>query len=134
MRKFFFFMITVFQVLTLCSCCKEKNLDYSDFNDKHILFSEVNFQIANKYFVYFYSTKCGHCLEIKQTMLLIIFKRKDEFYLCVENKDFIYCHSDGVEEGDFCLKGVPTVVLFENQKPTLHLLGGKEIIGYFEDN
>lgn len=79
MKKLFLLML-----LSLNSCAftfPEKTKTVFDYPaDKEIKWVECFDQKDELYYVYFYSNTCGHCKELKDTLLTYYYTHDDAFY------------------------------------------------------
>ena len=61
--------------------------DYSDVSHLTIGWSEILNQQEERYFVYVYSTQCGHCKEIKQDVIKEALSGNKKIYFIAYTKD-----------------------------------------------
>lgn len=130
MRKIINFLF----IFLLVSCHKQEVYSYEDFNNNHIIWTEV-FTISSGY-IYFYSTSCHSCHSIMKEVLRFAHQTKD-FYFCKESEDFTYkdgrIEIEGTNNIDqFYICGIPTLIIMDDYVVDSCYLGQKEIIGYIE--
>ena len=109
------------------------SLDYSDFEDNHIEWSEIFNFPTDSYYVYIYSPTCGHCKDIKEYVLQFAYLNKDGFYFVtysseitvITNVESIIGKDDYQDVG---IVGTPTLFLIQNHILSNVFTGSKEII------
>lgn len=132
--------LLIFTTLSLLiGGCSKERLNYSAFNDIHILWDEIFEMESYQYYVYLYSTSCVHCQSIEGIILPFARKNKDAFYLLKETGSFVYKEEIEKTIGantieNFYVQGVPTLVLITDHKIMVHLLGKTQIIGYIKNH
>ena len=109
------------------------SLNYSDFEDNHIEWSEIfNFPL-DSYYIYIYSPTCGHCKDIKEYVLQFAYLNIESFYFvtysseitAITNVESIIGKDDYQDVG---IVGTPTLFLIENHILSNVFTGSKEII------
>ncbi len=135
MKKLFLYLFT----LALLGCQKvttssEKlSLDYLDFEDNHIEWTEIfNFPM-DSYYVYIYSPTCGHCKDIKEYVLQFAYLHKDGFYFVTYSSEItVITNVESVigkdNYQDVGIVGTPTLFLIQNHILSDVFTGSKEII------
>ena len=133
----------IFPVLGLLVACNfnqqtENNNFYepvevkSDHNYEEIkeyeIMRETMFDVGVvSYYVYFYSTTCNHCDEIKNFMIEKALERKDIYFVKGSSKDKITNNEKlliGAENPEnFYILGYPTLALIRNKKCVKNLAG-----------
>jgi hypothetical protein len=105
-----FSIIAVTFLFVIIMIFTPQGLNYSDFSDQHILEVEDQLQMPeDDYYVYYYSTNCGHCSDIKEEVLETFYNVEETVIYFVEGYDF---HPDsGVQ-------GTPTLIRVENNQKT----------------
>ena len=83
------------------------------------------------YYVYFYSTTCNHCDEIKNFMIEKALEREDVYFVKGSSKDKITNNEKlliGAENPEnFYILGYPTLALIRNKKCVKNLAGINKI-------
>ena len=110
--------------------------DYNDIDNRKITWESIFSLGDNRYRVYIYSEKCGHCNEIKQT--IIEHSKTDEFFYFLEyNSDIPIL--DSVDETigksnykEIGILGTPTLLVIENRVLVENIAGSKAIIDTLE--
>ena len=104
---------------------------YSEVADYELTWESIFDVGQDKYYVYFYSSTCNHCVEIKNYIIEKALERKDIYFVKGTSKDQLTNDSKkliGAENpGDFYILGYPTLALISNQKCTKNLAGDVQI-------
>ena len=105
--------------------------DYSEVSD-YELTRESMFDVnENSYYVYFYSSTCSHCRELKNYIIEKALNRGDIYFVKGTSKDQLTNDSKkliGAEiPGDFYILGYPTLAKIMNKKCTKNLAGVSQI-------
>lgn len=136
-----------FMVLLPALCCCGMNIEQPQNEIKEVeigidrsyeevsnyeLVWETIFDIEEEhYYVYFYSTTCNHCLEIKNYIIEKALSRGDIYFVKGTSKDNLTNDSKkliGAENpNDFYILGYPTLGLISNKKCTKNLSGTTQI-------
>ena len=101
-------------------------LEYEDFKDRFLLFSNIFSIDKENYYVYFFSRTCGHCNNLKP---FILKKAKEEDIYFVESCEEIVFSEDvsstiGLTSIDgFAILGYPTLIKIEEKTITKNLGG-----------
>ena len=101
-------------------------LEYEDFKDRFLLYSNIFFIDKENYYVYFFSRTCGHCNNLKP---FILKKAKEEDIYFVESCEEIVFSEDvsstiGLTSIDgFAILGYPTLIKIEEKTITKNLGG-----------
>ena len=110
----------------------EIDLSYDEVLEYQISYENMFDLEAEKYYVYFYSTTCSNCQEIKNTIIKKALERKDIYF--VKSSMEIHIENDvkftiGAEKiGDFAILGYPTLAKIVEQKCTKNIAGKSQII------
>lgn len=135
MKKLLFLPTLLF---LLCNCSAKKQTsvieyDYSDVSDLTICWNEVLSVSKNEYFVYIYSSTCGHCNEIKQEVISFALRNYGDLYFVSFNKDIPIINDrnkplekDNVD--DFGIVGTPSMFRIIEHVVKENYVGKKEIV------
>ena len=142
MKRLFHTLIAI----VLCSSCsltkqtKEKEIenivveedyDYSDVSDYDLTWETIFDVDVEKYYVYFYSLTCSHCLQLKNFIIKSALERKDIYFVKSSNKDHLTNDSKkliGAENPEnFYILGYPTLVQIKDLKCIKNLAGISQI-------
>ena len=133
MRK----LLILVSSLLLC-CCSSKPVeaieyDYSDVGDLTICWDGIFNIQSDQYYVYIYSSTCGHCNEIKQDVISYALMNFNSLYFVSFNKNipiiddrYYPIGKDNVE--DLGIVGTPSMFLVVNHIVKENYVGKKEII------
>ncbi len=134
MRKLLFLL----PILLLFGCSSSKaeatvEYDYSDVSDYMICWDNIFAIKSEHYFVYIYSTTCGHCNEIKQDVISYSFNNPNTLYFVSFNKRIPIINDRFSPIGkttidDLGIVGTPSMFLINNHVVTENYVGKKEII------
>lgn len=136
MKKLFL----VFLSLLFISCSNNKSggtsteLDYSIVKT-HINWIDIFNQQEVDYFVYFYSTTCAHCRNIKQEMLNYYLSEKSYLYfLCMDKIDDRYKQPYDItgicDSNKLYIFGTPFLIEAKNYKVYQYYAGEKSILEF----
>lgn len=108
------------------------NHEYSELDDRHILWDEIFDQQLNEYFVYFYSLTCNHCELLKNEIIEIGLNRDDVFFVKgnsqVVLKNDVYYTIGAGNVGDFAILGYPSLVKIMNGICIKNVAGKTQIL------
>ena len=136
MKKLFL----VFLSLLFIGCTNNKSgvtsteLDYSIVKT-HINWIDIFNQQEVDYFVYFYSTTCAHCRNIKQEMLnYYLFKKSYLYFLCMDKIDDRYKQPYDItgicDSNKLYIFGTPFLIEVKNYKVYQYYAGEKSILEF----
>lgn len=134
MKKLFL----VFLSLLIIGCTNRNSgtslpeLDYSIVKT-HINWIDIFNQQEVDYFVYFYSTTCAHCRNIKQEMLNYYLSEKSYLYfLCMDKIDDRYKQPYDItgicDSNKLYIFGTPFLIEVKNYKVYQYYAGEKSIL------
>ena len=106
-------------------------LSYSMVEDKHINWSSV-FEIqSSDYFVYIYSSTCGHCGEIKELVISYALSHDNFFFITYSNEIPVIQDKESVigktKVEDIGVAGTPELFRIESHVLTENIVGSKAI-------
>jgi len=105
--------------------------DYSEVEEFSLTRESIFDVDSANYYVYFYSSTCSHCQEIKNYMISKALERKDIYFVRGTNKDKITTDTKiltGAERAeDVWILGYPSLLLISNKKVTKNLAGNASI-------
>lgn len=129
----------------LCSCQTETmnnssisvvkevqiNHNYDEISEYELVWESI-FDVTNSiYYVYFYSTGCSHCEELKSFIVETALERGDIYFVKGTSRDQITSDTKkliGAENpGDIWILGYPSLIKISNQKVTKNLAGVSQI-------
>lgn len=145
-----FFVLPILTILT--ACFEEKDLskydrkidekiieiehDYSEIFNYQILWENVFNIDKENYLVYFYSTTCSNCSEIKNFIIEKSLERKDIFFVKSSSSDRIekdVKNTIGAGKiGDFAILGYPTLVEIDQGICTKNMAGKTQILAFLK--
>ena len=106
--------------------------DYDVVQEKMIMWNDLFSIEKEKYSKYIYSTRCGHCNEIKQEVISHALN-DDSFYFVEYNQNIPI--TDNVESTigkssveDISILGTPTLLVIENKILIKNIAGAKAIL------
>jgi len=106
--------------------------DYSDVNKFSLIWSEIFSVELDEYYVYFYSTTCSHCMDLKDFIIEKAIKRGDIYFVRSSSLDQFTedpNKSIGAENpGEIWILGYPTLLKIENKICTKSFAGNDKII------
>lgn len=111
---------------------KPKIFDYTDVENKTIVWNDLFNIEKDDYFVYIYSPICGHCNEIKQEVISYSLDH-DNFYYILFNKDIKITDNLLISIGatnidDVSIVGTPTLLHIELGVLTENIVGSHAIV------
>ena len=133
-------LFTNLLLLTGCSITQEPTsskplLDYDDFKDRQVLFSDTFLIDEPDYMLYIYSLTCGHCKEIKQDVLNYVNDVDYPIYLSQFTSDIVV--GNDIEEtigvsstDDLFIAGTPTLIHIIDKKVYANIPGTSSILSY----
>ena len=105
--------------------------DYSEVSDYELTWDSIFDVDSNRYYVYFYSANCNHCVEIKNFIIERAIERKDVYFVKGTSKDQLTTDTkkliNAEKPGDFYILGYPSLALISNKKCTKNLAGTVQI-------
>ena len=125
--------------LLLITGCKADNKqepfhNYHEIRDHLISWENIFSVNSNDYLVYFYSERCGHCNEIKSTVIdYYLHTEKDMYFVCTDLDVVFGNPSDitGVDNiEDFYIFGTPFLTRIYQFKVKEYYAGTKSILSY----
>ena len=143
MRTIFSKLVFLPCLFTLLSCQHEDESfsisettehEYDEVMDKEITWNEMFSIEQSQYLIYFYSTTCSHCKEIKNQIIeyalsndnFFFIKYSDDVIIAPEVKSTIGATSPC----DVAILGTPSLVEIENGVLINNLAGVKEIMNF----
>lgn len=103
------------KVITYTSSYKEHS--YDEVKDKHVFYSDIFSIESNTYYVYFYSTTCSHCNNLKEFIISLALQR-DDIYFVEASQEIVFLKS--IEETigltsieGFGILGYPSLIKIE---------------------
>lgn len=132
-------LLFVFMLMS-CSKSKESSLlsessireyDYADVEDRFIEWERI-LSLDNQYYVYIYSSRCGHCNDIKQDVLRYALTH-ESFYFVSFTKDIPIIQDESTNIGvdsyeRLGIVGTPTLFEIHNHIVTNCFTGSTAII------
>ena len=113
------------RVITYTSSYKEHS--YDEVKDKHIFYSDIFSIESDIYYVYFYSTTCSHCNNLKEFIIPLALQRGD-IYFVEASQEIVFLKS--VEETigltsieGFGILGYPSLIKIEEHIVKKNLAG-----------
>lgn len=110
--------------------------DYSEVFEYQILWENVFKIDKENYLVYFYSTTCSNCSEIKNFIIEKTLERKDIFLVKSSNLDRIekdVQNTIGVGKiGDFAILGYPSLVEIDHGICVKNMAGKTQILSFLK--
>ena len=141
--KFCKWLVVLLPVLCCCSTNEEQppkvideveieiDRSYDEVSSYELVWETIFDVEEEHYYVYFYSTTCSHCLEIKNYIIENALKRGDIYFVKGTSKDNLTNDSKkliGAENpDDFYILGYPSLALISNKKCTKNLSGTTQI-------
>ena len=100
---------------------------YDEIKDKEILYSNIFGVDSNSYYVYFYSSTCSHCANLKEFIISTALDRGDVYFVKA-SEEIVFLKS--VEETigltsieEFGILGYPSLVKIEDHIITKNIAG-----------
>jgi len=113
------------RVITYTSSYKEHS--YDEIKDKHVFYSDIFSIESDIYYVYFYSTTCSHCNNLKEFIIPLALQRGD-IYFVEASQEIVFLKS--VEETigltsieGFGILGYPSLIKIEEHIVKKNLAG-----------
>ena len=113
------------RVITYTSSYKEHS--YDEVKDKHVFYSDIFSIESDIYYVYFYSTTCPHCNNLKEFIIPLALQRGD-IYFVEASQEIVFLKS--VEETigltsieGFGILGYPSLIKIEEHIVKKNLAG-----------
>lgn len=125
-------------LVPLIGCSKKEEIvlaeyDYADVADQIICWKDVLSQDNKHYYAYIFSKTCGHCNEIKQTVLSYALEHADSFYFVEFNNQVPVINDvsstigkSNVEE--IGIVGTPTLFVVDNHVLMENIPGSNRIV------
>ena len=136
-------LITLFLLFTSCSredvqtATSIVEQDYSKGID-HIAWDDIFVQDYDDYYVYFYSTTCGHCASIKNEMINFYYSTTYQIYFldCTNGAEYGPIKNiEGVSSLDnFYIFGTPFLAELKNHAIYKYYCGVSEIRSFIYKN
>lgn len=105
--------------------------NYFEIEEKKIGWNDIFNIYFNKYYVYYFSTTCSHCAEIKNWIIETALKRGDIFFVQASEKDVLKIDvSDTIgltTSENMKIIGYPSLVEITNWKVTKNVAGKTQI-------
>lgn len=145
MRKILYILLVVCSLKLVCcnsvdkeeniissSILSDTNFEYFNFSDHIISYSDIINLNFDCFYLYFYSTSCGHCNIIKQDILMYFNECNKDYFLVEFNENIKICNSnlEVFSIFNFCIYGTPTLVYFEDYIFNTWYIGSSEILDY----
>ena len=139
-------LLKLIPAITLFSCSQESTIvepskqtvisaqhDYSEVKDYELMW-ETMFEVdSNFYYVYFYSTTCNHCEELKNYIVGKALENENIYFVKGSSKDQIGNDPNkskfAENPGDIWILGYPSLLQISNHKCTKNLAGINQIKG-----
>ncbi len=135
MKKLLFLPTLLF---LLCYCSANKTVaaieyDYSDVSNLTICWNDILSFSKDDYYVFIYSSTCGHCNEIKQEVISFALRNYGDLYFVSFNKDIpiINDRNEPLEKdsvGDLGIVGTPSMFRIIEHVVKENYVGKKEIV------
>lgn len=133
------FLATIFSI-SICGCQMKSNedsntnrqYDYSDVEEKKIEWNELFSIEKESYLVYIYSPTCGHCNEIKQSVIEFALQSDDFYFVLFAKEINVGNHiensigADNIDE--VVILGTPTLLVIRNHVLTDNIAGSSTIL------
>ena len=135
MKKLLFLPTLLF---LLCNCSTNKAVaaieyGYSDVSNLTICWNDILSLSKDDYYVYIYSSTCGHCNEIKQEVISFALRNYGDLYFVSFNKDIpiINDRNEPLEKDsvdDLGIVGTPSMFRIIEHVVKENYVGKKEIV------
>ncbi len=113
------------KVITYTSSYKERS--YDEVKDKHVFYSDIFSIEYDIFYVYFYSTTCSHCNNLKEFIIPLALQRGD-IYFVEASQEIVFLKS--IEETigltsieGFGILGYPSLIKIEEHIVKKNLAG-----------
>lgn len=100
---------------------------YDEVKDKHVFYSDIFSIESDIYYVYFYSTTCSHCNNLKEFIIPLALQR-DDIYFVEASREIVFLKS--IEETigltsieGFGILGYPSLIKIEEHIVKKNLAG-----------
>lgn len=100
---------------------------YDEVKDKHVFYSDIFSIESDIYYVYFYSTTCSHCNNLKEFIIPLALQR-DDIYFVEASQEIVFLKS--IEETigltsieGFGILGYPSLIKIEEHIVKKNLAG-----------
>ena len=107
------------------------NHDYSEISEYELTWDSIFIPSEIKYYVYFYSSTCSHCEELKDYIIEKALNRGDIYFVKGTSKDQLANDSkksiNAEKPEDIWILGYPSLLLISNHKCTKNLAGNTQI-------
>lgn len=107
------------------------NHDYSEISEYELTWDSIFDPSENNYYVYFYSSTCSHCEELKDYIIEKALNRGDIYFVKGTSKDQLTNDSkksiNAEKPEDIWILGYPSLLLISNHKCTKNLAGNTQI-------
>lgn len=139
-------ILKIVPVIMLFSCSQESSVvetktqtvvttdhSYSEIKEYELMW-ETMFEVdSNSYYVYFYSTTCSHCEELKNYIIGKALEKGNIYFVKGSSKDQIGNDPNkskfAENPGDIWILGYPSLLQISNHKCTKNLAGITQIKG-----
>ena len=105
--------------------------NYSEVEEYQIVWDKMFDVELTTYYVYFYSTTCSHCQELKNYIIEKALDNKNIFFVRASNKDQITNDPKKIKfaenPGDIWILGYPSLVKIVEKKSVKNLAGITQI-------
>ena len=100
---------------------------YDEVKDKELLYSNIFAVESNSYYVYFYSSTCSHCADLKEFIISTALDRGD-IYFVKASEEIVFLKSIDETIGlssieGFGILGYPSLIKIEDHIVTKNLAG-----------
>ena len=107
--------------------------DYSEVQEYELMWETMFDVDSQQYYVYFYSTSCNHCEELKNYIIEKAISNGNIYFIKGSNKDQIGNDPNmskyAENPGDIWILGYPSLLQISNKKCTKNLAGTVQIKG-----
>ena len=107
------------------------NHDYSEISEYELTWDSIFDPSENNYYVYFYSSTCSHCEELKDYIIEKGLNRGDIYFVKGTSKDQLTNDSkksiNAEKPEDIWILGYPSLLLISNHKCTKNFAGNTQI-------
>ena len=112
--------------------------DYSEVKEFSLSWSEIFNPKEEKYFVYFYSTTCSHCQDLKNTIIEKALQEKN-IYFVQNSRDVVLSENTFSTLGlssieNLSILGYPSCLKIENHVISKNVAGKTQIIDLLNNN
>ena len=108
-----------------------REYNYKEVSDYELVWDSIFDVESTNYYVYFYSTTCSHCEELKNFIVETALNRGDIYFVKATSKDQLTNDTKkligaGIPE-DIWILGYPSLLKISNKKVTKNLAGTNQI-------